>query len=332
MSNLSTHYLGLALKNPLVASASPLCENVDNIRRMQDAGLAAVVLHSLFEEQITTESFDLDHFLEFGTESYAESLSWFPDMSRYNLGPDGYLEHIRRCKEAVGIPVIASLNGYSSGGWIRYARLMEEAGADALELNIYYLATDPYTTGEEIEQMYVELVRNVALSIRIPVAVKLSPYFSATANMAQQLARAGAKGLVLFNRFYQPDFDLDELAVTPSLVLSASNELPARLRWVAILHGQVRADLAVTGGVHTAADVIKAVMAGANAAMTTSALLRRGIGYASSLLIEVNEWLEEHGYESVHQMHGSMSQKMMGDPAAFARANYMRVLRSYAQE
>lgn len=275
MIDLSTTYLHLSLKNPLVASASPLCENLDNIRRMEDAGVAAVVLHSLFEEQITLQSLDLDHYLSFGSESFSEALSYFPDMSYYNLGPDGYLEHIRQAKAAVQIPIIASLNGYSTGGWIKYARLMEEAGADALELNIYYIATDPYTTSQDVEQMYVDLVENVSGSVKIPIAVKLSPYFSATANIAQRLAKAGARGLVLFNRFYQPDLDLDTLEVVPNLSLSTSEELRLRLRWAAILHGQIPTDLAITGGVHTAQDVVKCMLAGANVAMMTSALLDR---------------------------------------------------------
>lgn len=332
MIDLSTTYLHLSLKNPLVASASPLCENLDNIRRMEDAGVAAVVLHSLFEEQITLQSLDLDHYLSYGTESFSEAISYFPDMSYYNLGPDGYLEHIRQAKEAVKIPIIASLNGYSTGGWIKYARLMEEAGADALELNIYYIATDPYTTSQDVEQMYIDLVENVSSSIKIPVSVKLSPYFSATANMAYRLANAGARGLVLFNRFYQPDIDLDALEVVPNLTLSTSEELRLRLRWAAILHGQVNADLAITGGVHTAQDVIKCMMAGANVAMMTSALLMRGIGYASKVYMDLLNWMEEHEYESIHQMMGSMSQKTIADPTAFERANYMRVLRSYAMK
>ncbi len=332
MINLSTTYLNLSLKNPLVASASPLCENLDNIRRMEDAGIAAVVLHSLFEEQITLQSVDLDHYLSFGTESFSEALSYFPDMSYYNLGPEGYLEHIRKAKAAVEIPIIASLNGYSTGGWIKYARLMEEAGADGLELNIYYIATDPHTTAQDVEQMYVDLVGNVASSIKIPVAVKLSPYFSATANITHRLAAAGARGLVLFNRFYQPDFDLENLDVTPNLTLSTSEELRLRLRWVAILHGQINADLAVTGGVHTAQDVIKCMMAGANVAMMTSALLLRGIGYASKVYLDLLNWMEEYEYVSIHQMQGSMSQKSVADPTAFERANYMRVLRSYAMK
>lgn len=332
MIDLSTRYLGLSLKNPIVASPSPLCEQVDNIKRMEDVGMGAVVLHSLFEEQITLQSIDLDRFLSFGTESFAESLSYFPDMTYYNLGPDGYLNHIRQAKEAVDIPIIASLNGYSSGGWIKYAQLMEEAGADGLELNIYYVATDPYTTAAEVENMYVELVDNVASSIQIPVAVKLSPYFSATANISHRLAQAGARGLVLFNRFYQPDLDLETLEVVPNLQLSTSDELRLRLRWVAILYGHVNADLAVTGGIHKGTDVIKSMMAGAKIAMTTSALLRHGIGYAHKLHLDIYNWMDEHEYESIQQMQGSMSQKSVSDPTAYERANYMRVLRSYAKD
>jgi dihydroorotate dehydrogenase (fumarate) len=253
-------------------------------------------------------------------------------MRYYNLGPDGYLEHIRQAKEAVKIPIIASLNGYSTGGWIKYAQMMEEAGADALELNIYYIATDPNATSQDVEQMYIDLVENVSASVKIPVSVKLSPYFSATANMAYRLANAGARGLVLFNRFYQPDIDLETLEVVPNLTLSTSEELRLRLRWTAILHGQVNADLAVTGGVHTAQDVIKCMMAGANVAMMTSALLMRGIGYTSKVYMDLLNWMEENEYESIHQMHGSMSQKSINDPTAFERANYMRVLRSYAMK
>lgn len=330
MINLSTTYLGLTLKNPLVASSSPLCESVDNVRRMEDAGAAAVVLHSLFEEQITLESRDLDRYLSYGTESFAEALTYFPDMTDYNLGPDGYLEHIRRVKAAVDIPIIGSLNGVSSGGWIRYARKIEEAGADALELNVYYIPTDPGLTCAQVEGMYVDLVRDVAASVRIPVAVKLSPYFSSMANVARRLDRAGAKALVLFNRFYQPDFDLENLEVAPNLVLSTSQELRLRLRWVAILYGTIEADLAVTGGVHTAEDVLKVMMAGARVAMMTSALLRNGIAHLSRVLADLVAWMEEHEYESIRQMQGSMSQRSVAEPAAFERANYMKVLRSYA--
>ncbi len=302
MIDLSTHYLGMPLKNPLVASASPLCENIANIRRMEDLGISAVVLHSLFEEQITLQSLDLDHHLSYGGESFAEALSYFPEMIQYNLGPEGYLEHIRRAKEAVDIPIIASLNGYSAGGWVKYAKLMESAGADGLELNIYYVATDPNVIGHDVEMMYVDLVQNISASISIPVAVKLSPYFSATANIAHRLVKFGARGLVLFNRFYQPDLDLEKLEVVPNLSLSSSDELRLRLRWVAILHGQLQADLAITGGVHTAEDVIKCMMAGANVSMMTSALLIRGLGYVTELIKNILDWMEEHEYESIQQM------------------------------
>ena len=260
MIDLSTTYLGLSLKNPLVASASPLCEDVDNIRRMEDAGAAAVVLHSLFEEQITLESNHLDRYLSQGTESFAESLSYFPAMANYRLGPNEYLEHIRRTKAAVRIPVIGSLNGVSTGGWIRYAKMIQEAGADALELNVYYIATDPEMTSAQVEQMYLDLVRDVKGTLKIPVAVKLGHAFTAMANMARRLDQAGADALVLFNRFYQPDFDLEKLEAVPHLTLSNSYELLLRIHWVAILYGRIRADLAVTGGVHTAQDVLKAMM------------------------------------------------------------------------
>lgn len=329
MADLSTRYLGLTLKNPLVASASPLCEDVGNIRRMEDAGAAAVVLHSLFEEQITLESHDLDHHLTHGTESFAEALSYFPNMTDYNLGPEGYLDHVRRAKAAVDIPVIGSLNGISTGGWIRYAQRIEQAGADALELNVYFIPTNPEMTGAHVEQMYVDLVRDVRASVRIPVAVKLGHSFSAMANVARRLDEVGAGALVLFNRFYQPDFDLEKLEVTPTLTLSSSYELLLRMHWVAILYGHVRADLAVTGGVHTAHDVLKAMMAGARVAMMTSALLKNGIQQLATVQKDLAAWMEEHEYESIRQMQGSMSYRSVAEPAAFERANYMRVLRSY---
>ncbi|HXG34782.1 MAG TPA: dihydroorotate dehydrogenase-like protein [Bryobacteraceae bacterium] len=330
MPDLSTTYLGLNLKNPVVVSPSPLCEEIGNIVQMEDAGAAAVVLHSLFEEQILIESQALDQGLSLGVESFAESLSYFPDMTAYNLGPEGYLEHIRKAKQAVNIPVIASLNGVTTGGWIKYARLMQEAGADALELNIFYLANDPAMSGAEVEELYTSLVSHVKASVRIPVAVKLGPYFSSMAHMAKKLDEAGADGLVLFNRFYQPDFDLENLEVVPALHLSTPHELLLRLHWVATLYGQVRADLAVTGGVHTAHDVLKAMMAGARVAMMTSALLRHGIDHIRTVLRDLVEWMEEHEYESVRQMQGSMSRRNVPDPSAFSRANYMKVLSSYA--
>ena len=330
MIDLSTRYLGLSLANPLVCSAGPLCESVDNIRRMEDAGAAAVVLHSLFEEQITVESSQLDRALTHGAESYAEAVSYFPDMQSYKIGPDAYLEHIRRAKAAVRIPVVGSLNGISSGGWISYARKIEQAGADALELNVYYIPTDPAMTSEEVERRYVDLVRDVKASVRIPVAVKLGHTFSAPANLARGLDRAGADALVLFNRFYLPDFDLESLEVVPHLTLSSSHELLVRLHWVAILHGRVRPDLAVTGGVHTAHDVLKSMMAGARIAMMTSALLQHGIEHLTAVREGLLDWMEAHEYESIRQMQGSMSYRAVRDPAAFERANYMKVLSSYA--
>jgi dihydroorotate dehydrogenase (fumarate) len=330
MVDLTTSYLGIRLRSPLVASAGPLCRDVDNIRRMEDAGLGAVVLHSLFEEQIDLESEALDQALSGGEESYPESLSYFPDLTAYNIGPDAYLEHIRKAKAAVRIPVIASLNGVSTGGWLRYAALMQEAGADALELNIYDLPTDPDFSGERIEAGYSDLVREVASRVHIAVAVKLAPFFSSIPHIARRLDDAGAKGLVLFNRFYQPDFDLQTLEVIPDVTLSHPTELRLRLHWVAIIYGKVKADLAITGGVHSAIDALKAMLAGARVAMMTSVLLQRGISYAQAMKADLEQWMEEHEYESVHQLQGSMSYQSVSSPSAYERGNYMRVLSSYA--
>ena len=330
MSDLSTSYLGLSLKNPLVVSPSPLCEDLGAIRKMEDAGASAVVLHSLFEEQLTLDSQDLDRFLTSGTESFAEALSYFPDMGQFKLGPEAYLEHIRKAKEAVKIPIIGSLNGISTGGWVSFAKKIEQAGADALELNVYYIATDPDMSGAQVEQMYADLVRDVRASLKIPIAVKLGPYFSSMASVARRLDQAGANGLVLFNRFYQPDFDLEKLEVTPNLNLSRSEELRLRLCWVAILSGRIKADMAITGGVHTAEDVIKSMMAGAKVAMMTSALLKNGIEHLKTVREGITAWMEKYEYASIRQMQGSMSQKSVAEPAAFVRANYMKVLRSYA--
>jgi dihydroorotate dehydrogenase (fumarate) len=330
MIDLSTRYLGLRLASPLVASSSPLCESLDNIRAMEDAGAAAVVLHSLFEEQLDVESTHLDRYLTHGAESYAEALDYFPDLTGYNLGPDGYLEHVRRAKDAVGIPIIGSLNGVSTGGWIEFAKKIEQAGADALELNVYYVPTDPLLTGVQVERMYTDLVRDVKASVSIPVAVKLGHSFTALANVARHLDLVGVDGLVLFNRFYLPDFDLERLEVTPRLTLSSPHELLIRLHWVAILYGHVTADLAVTGGVHGSAQVLKAMMAGARVAMMTSALLQNGIGYLSRVRADVIDWMDTHEYASVAQMQGSMSYRSVAEPAAFERANYMKVLSSYA--
>lgn len=330
MSDLSTSYLGLSLKNPLVVSPSPLCEDLGAIRKMEDAGASAVVLHSLFEEQLTLNSQDLDRFLTSGTESFAEALSYFPDMGQFKLGPEAYLEHIQKAKKAVKIPIIGSLNGVSTGGWVSYAKKIEQAGADALELNVYYIATDPDMSGPQVEQMYADLVRDVRGSLKIPIAVKLGPYFSSMASVARRLDQAGANGLVLFNRFYQPDFDLEKLEVTPNLNLSRPEELRLRLCWVAILSGRIKADMAITGGVHTAEDVIKSMMAGAKVAMMTSALLKNGIEHLKTVREGIEAWMEKHEYASIRQMQGSMSQKSVAEPAAFVRANYMKVLRSYA--
>jgi dihydroorotate dehydrogenase (fumarate) len=328
--DLSTAYLGLKLKNPLVASSSPLCQDVANVRRMEDAGAAAVVLHSLFEEQIEMESEDLDRFLMASSNVSAEATTELPEMIGPVMGPDAYLTHIQQCKQAVQIPIIASINGTSKGGWVTYSKQMQQAGADALELNIYNIPVDPELTGGELEQRYVELVQAVKAAVTIPVAVKLGPYFSTMANVAKKLDAAGADALVLFNRFYQPDFDLEALEVTPNLILSNSYELLLRLHWIGVLYGNVKADLALTGGVHSATDVVKAMMAGARVAMMTSALLKRGVSFLDTLQTELLVWLGEHEYDSIKQMQGSMSRNAVPQPKAFERANYMKVLGSYS--
>lgn len=328
--DLSTTYLGLKLKNPLVASASPMCEEVGNIRRIEDAGAAAVVLHSLFEEQILIENDELDRAMGNSDDLSAEATTHFPALTHKVMGPDQYLAHIVKCKHAVKIPVIASLNGTTPGGWLSYARQMEQAGADALELNIYYIPVDPDVSGEQVEQKYVDLVRAIKQQVKIPVAVKLGPYFSSMANVARKLDAAGADGLVLFNRFYQPDYDLESLEVVPNLILSNSHELLLRLHWIAVLYGNVKTDLALTGGVHSATDVVKSMMAGARVAMMTSALLKRGISFLDTISTELLIWMGEHEYDSIKQMQGSMSRNAVPQPGAFERANYMKVLSSYA--
>lgn len=327
--NLTTNYLGLILKNPIVASSSPLSHTVGSMRRLEDAGAAAVVMYSLFEEQIGFDSYYIDYHLTQGIDSYAESISYFPDMQSYNVGPDQYLDLIRRAKEAVDIPIIGSLNGTSVGGWTDYASLIEEAGADALELNVYYLPTHTDITGVDVETLYLDILSAVRQAVTIPVAVKLSPFFSSIANVASRLTASGADGLVLFNRFYQPDFDLENLEVAPRLVLSHSDDLRLPLRWVAILYGRLNADLAITSGIHTSQDVIKGLMAGAKVTMMASELLKNGIRRIPQMLNEVVTWLNEHEYESVAQMIGAMSQKHCAEPAAFERANYMKMLQSY---
>lgn len=327
--SLSTNYLGLALKNPIVASSSPLSHNVDSICQLEDAGAAGVVMYSLFEEQITFDSFYVDSYLNRGTESYAEALTYFPQMDGYNVGPDEYMNLIRRAKEAVDIPIIGSLNGVSSGGWADYASLIEQAGADAIELNVYYIPTSPELGGTEVERLYLDLLRQVRSAVSIPIAMKLSPFFSATANMASQLVDEGANGLVLFNRFYQPDIDLETLEVVPRLVLSDSSDLRLPLRWVAILYGRLSVDLAITSGIHTSQDVLKALMAGAKATMMASELLQNGIPRIGQILKGMKLWMDMHEYESVTQMIGSLSQQHCPEPAAFERANYMKTLASY---
>jgi len=327
--DLTTTYLGLKLKNPLVPSASPLSRTLDSMKRLEDAGAAAIVMYSLFEEQIEHEAAEMEHYLSYGSRAHAEALDYFPKPGEYNLGPEQYVELLQRAKGSLGIPVIGSLNGISTGGWIDYANKLEQAGADAIELNIYYIPTDPALASQEVEERYVNVLHAVKRSVRIPVAVKLSPYFSSLANIAARLDRAGANGLVLFNRFYQPDFDLDALEVTPNIVLSTSDAMRLPLRWVAILHGVVKTSLAGTGGIHTAEDVIKMIMAGADVAMMCSALLKHGPKHLTIVLADVNKWMVEHEYLSIEQMKGSMSQASVVDPAAFERANYMKALNRY---
>lgn len=329
MTDFKTNYLGLNLKNPLVASASPLSEKVESARQLEDAGVSAIVVYSLFEEQIIKESLELDHFLSRDTESFAEALTHLPDVGKYTLGPEMYVEHIGKLKDALDIPVIGSLNGVSSGGWIEYARKIEAAGADALELNLYYLPTDLSYTASQLEDAYVSVVKDIRSKINIPLAVKLSPFITAIPNFAQKLAEAGANGLVLFNRFYQPDFDLEELEIVPDLKLSTPNELLLPLRWIALLHGRVDVDFALTSGIHSAEGVLKAMMAGAKVAMTTSALLSRGPEFATQILNDLETWMINHEYESILQMQGSLSAEASGNEAAFERANYMKVLGSY---
>jgi dihydroorotate dehydrogenase (fumarate) len=321
--------MGLTLKNPIVPSASPLAKRVDGIKQMEDAGASAITMYSLFEEQIDLEALAQHNFIEQTTFMSSEATAYFPKAADYNRGPDGYLELIRQAKEAVDVPVIGSLNGVTPGGWTRYARLIQDAGADALELNVYMIPTRLDLTSDGVENTYLEILRDVKASVKIPVAMKLSPFFSALPNMVRRLDRAGASALVLFNRFYQPDFDLEELAVTPHLVLSTPWEMRLPLRWIAILYGHVKASLALTTGIHTSEDVVKSVMAGADIANVASVLLERGPGHISELIGGLSQWMEEHEYESVAQMKGALSQRNVIEPAAFERANYMKVLGSW---
>ncbi len=329
MADLSTTYLGLKLKNPLVASASPISKKVETALKFEEAGISAIVMYSLFEEQIIHESLELDHFLTQGADSFAEAQSYLPDGGMYAVGPEKYLNHVTALKKALKIPVIGSLNGVSKGGWTKYAKMIQDAGADALELNLYYLPTDLNLTARQVEDAQVELVAEVKSAISIPLAVKLSPFYTALPNFAKRVVDAGANGLVLFNRFYQPDFDLDELEIVHSLDLSTSAELRLPLRWISILHGKLNADFALTSGVHTYTDVLKSMMAGAKVAMTASHLLHNDESAVFNILLELERWMSQHEYHSIQQMQGSMSQKNVKEPAAFERANYMKVLSSY---
>jgi dihydroorotate dehydrogenase (fumarate) len=327
--DLTTNYLGLRLPHPLMPGASPLADSLDTVKRLEDAGAAAIVLRSLFEEQITREQAGLVYHMEVTSASSAEALSYFPNPDEFVFGPTDYLEQIRKIKAAVSVPVIASLNGTTSEGWLSYAKTIQEAGADALELNVYFIATDPKETGAHVEQRTVEILKAVKKAISIPVAVKLSPFFSSVAHLAHELDGAGVDGLVLFNRFYQPDIDVEALEVVPSLHLSDSSELLLRLHWLAILCGQVKASLAATGGVHTGVDAVKAIMAGASAVQVVSRLLHDGPQRLLTIYQGMKHWMEEHDYESLEQMRGSMSLRKSPDPAAFERGNYMKVLRSW---
>ena len=329
MTDLTTTYLGLKLKNPLVASASPISKKVDTARKLEDSGISAIVMYSLFEEQIIHESLELDYYLTRGTDAFAEAMSYLPDAGTYSMGPEKYLNQVAELKKALKIPVIGSLNGFSKGGWTRYAKQIQEAGADALELNLYFVSTDPDLTAQDIENAQVELVAEVKTVVTIPLAVKLSPFITSLPNFAKRIVGAGANGLVLFNRFYQPDFDLDELEIVHSLDLSTSAELRLPLRWISILYGKLNADFALTSGVHTYKEVLKSMMAGAKVAMMASTLLNNGEQVISSMLNELGSWMESHEYKSIQQMQGSMSQKSVKEPAAFERANYMKVLGSF---
>ncbi|MBN1567327.1 MAG: dihydroorotate dehydrogenase-like protein [Acidobacteria bacterium] len=330
--DLTTRYLGLNLRTPLVPSASPLSEEADGIKRLEDAGASAVVLHSLFEEQVRTEQEAVEHYMSYGSESFAEALSYFPKPSEFIAGPEEYLSKIRKAKEMVHIPVIASLNGSAIGGWVDYAKKIQQAGADALELNIYFIPTELDRSSAEVEQSYIDIAKAVKSVVNIPIAVKLSPFFSNTAYTARRLDQAGVNGLVLFNRFYQPDINLDMLEVEPNLHLSTSHEMRLPLRWIAILYGRIKADLAATSGIHSAEDVIKMIMAGADITMLCSVLLSKGLGVIREIETRMSDWLAEHDYQSLRQLQGTMSQKYCADPGAFERAQYMRSLMSYKPE
>jgi dihydroorotate dehydrogenase (fumarate) len=327
--DLSTTYLGLKLPHPIMPGASPMVDKIDLVKRMEDAGAAAIVMHSLFEEQLMREELATYHHIDVHSDSFAEAMTYLPRPDEFNLGPDQYLEQLVRIKQSVDLPVIASLNGFTSGGWIRYAKLMQDAGANALELNVYYLATNADEAGEEVEQRTIDILKAVKQAVTIPVSIKLSPFFSSMASMARRLDEAGADGLVLFNRFYQPDIDVESLEVEPTLRLSDSSELNLRLRWLAVVSGRVRASLAVSGGVHTHLDAVKAVMTGAHAVQVVSAILQQGPDVLRRIREGLTQWLEEHEYDSLEQMRGSMNLLRCPDASMFERANYIRILQGY---
>ncbi|OLP17847.1 dihydroorotate dehydrogenase [Leptolyngbya sp. 'hensonii'] len=331
--DLTTNYLGLTLRSPLVVgAAAPLTEQIDQIKRMEDAGAAAVVLHSLFEEQIEQDELDLHHHLHHGTESFAEALTYFPEPEIFHVGPALYLEHIRQAKQAVDIPIIASLNGSTMGGWTDYARQIEQAGADAIELNIYAIPTGLHQSSAEIEQEYVNILKAVKAAVTLPVAVKLSPYFTNLAHMANRLTTEGADGLVLFNRFYQPDIDVEALEVRPNVLLSTAQDMRLPMRWIAILYGRITGDLAATGGIQHGVDVVRMLMAGAKVTMIVAALLRHGIDHLHQMERELRHWLEENDYTAIQQLQGSMSQLYCPNPSEFERIQYMRAVQTYHLE
>jgi len=327
--DLSTTYLGLKLPHPIMPGASPMVDKIDLVKRMEDAGAAAIVMHSLFEEQLMREELATYHHIDVHADSFAEAMTYLPRPDEFNLGPDQYLEQLVRIKQAVDLPVIASLNGFTSGGWIRYAKLMQDAGANALELNVYYLATNAAESGSDVEQRTIDILKAVKQAVSIPVAIKLSPFFSSMANMARRLDEAGADGLVLFNRFYQPDIDVESLEVEPTLKLSDSSELNLRLRWLAVVSGHVRASLAVSGGVHNHIDAVKAVMTGAHAVQVVSGILQQGPDVIRRIREGLTQWLEEHEYDSLEQMRGSMNLLRCPDASMFERSNYIRILQGY---
>ena len=329
--DLSTTYLGLSLKNPIVPSASPLSHTLDSMKKLEEAGAAAIVMYSLFEEQIIHETAEISYYLNYGSESFFEARSYFPDIHEYNLGPEEYIELLRKAKKSLAIPVIGSLNGITAGGWVQYAKKMEDAGADAVELNVYYIPTDQTITSADVEERYLEVLNEVKTKVKIPVAMKLSPFISSLSSFAHKLDLAGVNGLVLFNRFYQPDLDLEALEVRPGVVLSDSNDSRLSLRWIAILKGNIKASLAATSGIHTAEEVLKLIMAGADVTMMCSSLLMHGPKRITEVLEGIDQWMISHENISITQMKGSMSQKSVADPSAFERANYMKALNQYRQ-